>query len=277
MRCAWKELLSVLPMALRQPVDNLGRECLQELRLRLNAQPLLILGKEKRRLPGGVTPADLNFVINAASRYSPWSAATAAKGYITAPGGHRIGLAGEAVCRDGEITGIKNLTSLCIRVARDFPGIAANIPKNGGNLLILGVPGSGKTTLLRDLIRQIASSDSVAVVDERGELFPSGVGFQEGEQADVLTGCDKPRGIDMALRTLGPVWIAMDEITSQDDCQALVQACWSGVRLMATAHAAGRQDLHCRPVYKPLVDTKLFETVIVLQPDKSWKVERMSV
>lgn len=277
MRCAWKELLSILPMTLRQPVDEHGRECLQELRLRLHAPAQLILGKGKRELSVVTTAADLNFVVNAASRYSPWTAASAAKGYITAPGGHRIGLAGEVICREGVITGIKNLTSLCIRIARDFPGIAAGIPKTAGNLLILGAPGTGKTTLLRDLIRQISVSECVAVVDERGELFPPGAMYQYGRQTDILTGCDKERGIDMALRTLGPAWIAMDEITSQSDCRALVQACWSGVKLVATAHAAGVQDLLYRPVYKPLVDTRLFETVIVLHGDKSWKAERMKL
>ena len=67
----------------------------------------------------------------------------------------------------------------------------------------------------------------------------------------------------------------MDEITDKRDCDALLHAGWCGVNLMATAHAGSLQDFLTRPVYKPLVDCKLFSTVLVLHKDKSWKLERM--
>ena len=60
---------------------------------------------ESRWLSGAVSQDDLNFVVNAASRYSPWAAASISKGFLTAPGGHRIGLCGEVVSRDGEVGG----------------------------------------------------------------------------------------------------------------------------------------------------------------------------
>ena len=101
MMCAWKELLSILPPRLRREVDSLGKESAQELRLRINAPPELVLGGKEIWLRENVTEEDLNFIINTASRYSPWAAATMGQGYLTAPGGHRIGLCGEAVCRNG--------------------------------------------------------------------------------------------------------------------------------------------------------------------------------
>jgi stage III sporulation protein AA len=67
----------------------------------------------------------------------------------------------------------------------------------------------------------------------------------------------------------------VDEITAQEDCQALMQAAWCGVRLLATAHAADKKDLFRRSIYKPLAECGLFDTLIVLNRDKSWKVERM--
>ena len=174
MRCAWKELLDILPVWLRQSVDRQGRDTLQELRMRRNQPPELITATGSVLLTRVVTGDDLLFCVNTASRYSPWTAGTASQGYITAPGGHRIGLCGEAVIQQGVMTGIRSPTSLCIRVARDFPGIGAQAAGLKGSILILGKPGSGKTTLLRDLIRQISDRGpgSVAVVDERGELFP---------------------------------------------------------------------------------------------------------
>lgn len=276
MRCAWDQLLRILPTTVRADVDRLGCNTLQELRLRVGGHPQLVLGGESGWLSCITNDAELAFVVNAASRYSPWSAATAAQGYLTAPGGHRIGMCGEAVISRGEMTGIRHVSSLCIRVARDFPGIAEKLRALQGNILILGPPGSGKTTLLRDLIRQIADmgSGSIAVVDERGELFPDG--FARGRTTDVMTGCSKYRGLETALRTMGPSCIAMDEITAQEDCQALSQALWCGVRLIATAHASCMQDLLTRPVYAPIRESGCFDTVVILQRDKSWRTERMA-
>ena len=74
---------------------------------------------------------------------------------------------------------------------------------------------------------------------------------------------------------MGPVCIAVDEITQEDDCTALLHAGWSGVALLATAHAKNRSDLLTRPIYRPMIEKKLFDTLIVMQPDKSWTLERM--
>lgn len=275
MMCAWKELLSVLPQRIRRDVDNLGKESLEELRLRMGAPPELVTGKGSRWLPGNVTREELGFVVNAASRYSPWAASTVAQGYLTAPGGHRIGLCGEAVCRNGSFDGIREVSSLCIRVARDFPGVAERAGSIPGSVLILGAPGWGKTTLLRDLIRQRGEQAQTCVVDERGELFPAG--FSRGKRVDVLTGCPKAEGILTVLRTMGPSAIGVDEITEEKDCQALLQAANCGVSLLATAHASSLQDIRRRRIYEPLLDNHVFDTFLVLHRDKSYTVERMTL
>lgn len=280
MKCAWQAYINLLPIRMRQDVDRLGKDTLQELRLRLNAPPELIKQQGSQWLDHSVTRDDLLYCINAASRYSPWAASSAANGYITAPGGHRMGLCGEATMIDGSMTGITTPTSVCLRVARDFPGIAERAARIKGSILILGKPGSGKTTLLRDLIRQKSEQGggSVCVVDERGELFPYAqeqLCFAPGRRTDILTGCTKPRGIEAVLRNMNPSIIAVDEITAPGDCDALIQAGWCGVKLLATAHAEDLHDLYTRPVYKPIIKTGLFETVIILQSDKSWRMERI--
>ena len=86
---------------------------------------------------------------------------------------------------------------------------------------------------------------------------------------------EKKYGIETALRCMGPSVIAVDEITAAEDCEALIHAGWCGVRLFATAHASCKADLYARPVYKPLTETHLFDTLITLGRDKSWHVERM--
>lgn len=280
MICAWQSFLNILPLWLRQEVDRLGKDHLEELRLRLNSPPILKLNNTVKQIGRKITAQDMHFCVNTASRYSPWTAATAAKGYITAPGGHRIGLCGNAAGAAGSITQISGLTSLCIRIARDFPGIADNIQTGEKSLLIIGKPGSGKTTLLRDIIRKRGqnASRSVAVVDEREEIFPRVNGdfcFSVGRNTDVLSACSKSSGIDTVLRTMGPSTIAIDEITAQEDCEALLQAGWCGVSLLATAHAGSREDLHRRPIYKPIIESGLFDTLLVLGEDKSWRAERL--
>lgn len=275
MKCTWDALLTIVPQRLRQEVDRLGKKTMEELRLRIGQPVELILGGTSCQLEAKATAEDIRFVINTASRYSPWAASTISKGYLTATGGHRIGLCGECVVQDGQVTTIRQAHSLCIRVARDFPGIGKDAPRSG-SLLILGPPGAGKTTLLRDIIRTRSNrGTAVSVVDERGELFPGGNLFEPGARTDVLTGCNKAQGVDIALRTMGPKCIAVDEITAQEDCQALLSAAWCGVDLLATAHAANCNDLRSRPVYRPLVQTELFDRVIVLSRDKSWHMERM--
>ena len=273
MMCAWKELLGILPQWMRQETDRRCKNTLQEIRLRSQSPPELVTSDGIRWLNRCVTEEDLHYTMNAASRYSPWAAETASLGYLCAPGGHRVGICGSAVVRNGSVTGIGTVSSLCIRVARDFPGIATEAP-TPGSLLILGAPGWGKTTLMRDLARNVAEKETVAVVDERGELFPPGLTL--GKRMDVLSLCPKPQGIERLLRTMSPQWIAVDEITAPEDCEALIHASGCGVRLLATAHASSAEDLVRRPIYRELKKAGIFHGLLLLNARKQWHYERMN-
>ncbi len=112
------------------------------------------------------------------------------------------------------------------------------------------------------------------MVDERGELFPEH--FDLGTRLDVLKNCPKKEGIDLVLRTMGPEYIAVDEITAAADCEALLRAGWCGVRLVATAHAGSRRDLESRPLYRPLLENGVFDNLIVLNRDKRIREERLT-
>jgi stage III sporulation protein AA len=246
----------------------------------MDKPPVLVCRGRTVQLQRNVQQEDMSFVINAASQYSPWATQTISSGYITAPGGHRIGICGEVAVNHGKITGLRSAASLCLRVARDFPGVGESVRDMAGSILIIGPPGSGKTTLLRDIIRQRGDSGqgSVAVLDERGEIFPLIQGkscFESGMHTDILSGCGKEDGLDMLLRTMNPRWIAVDEITRQEDTIALRSAGWCGVHLLATAHAASKSDFLARPVYRQLVLDRLFDHLLVLEREKSWRAERI--
>lgn len=280
MRCNWDALIRLLPMWLRQPVDRLGKDKLTELRLRIGQTPQLVLHDRSLWLDRTVEQADLDLCMNVASQYSPWYAETVAKGFISTPGGHRLGICGNAVMTNGSCTGFRKVTSICLRVARDFPGIGSGIENIDDSILLIGPPGSGKTTLLRDIIRRISDfgTGCVVVIDERGELFPvdqSGFLFPTGRRTDVMTGCRKGEGLVSAIRCMGPACVAVDEVTDESDCRALIQALWCGVRVIATAHAFDMHDLKKRGVYRPLLECNIFEHVIILHQDKSWRLERM--
>lgn len=274
MNYARAELLAVLPIRLRQALQPENLDDLEEIRLRVKFPTELVRKRKSCWLEDRLNEEDLQFCINAASRYSPWTASTAALGYVTAPGGHRIGICGDMVYKDGCVSGVRKVSSLCIRVAKDYFGIAEPLAALRGSILILGAPGTGKTTLMRDLIRQRSNGGThVAVADERGELFP-GNHFPTGECTDIMSGCPKASAIEMLLRTMGPDSIAVDEITAQSDCESLIQANNCGVALLATAHGTSLEDLRRRAVYAPLVKNHIFDHIVLMHPDKSWHLER---
>lgn len=284
MICYWRELLDLLPPWLREPADTGEQDKhLREIRLRVGQTPQFITGAgERYPTCRRIGPEDLAFTVNLVSRFSPYAAIGMAKGYLTARGGHRVGLCGTAVVQNGKITAIKELNSLCVRVARDMPGLASSLVGRlgSGSVLLLGPPGSGKTTLLRDLIRQISEfrRQTISVVDERGEIFPVVSGrhqFQTGSRTDVLTGCGKQEGMELVLRAMGPAWIAVDEITCLEDCTVMEQCGCCGAQFLATAHAGGLEDLHRRPVYKRLLATGMFTEAVVLRPDQTFTMERL--
>lgn len=278
MKCTWGALISVIPVWMRDTVDKQGRDSLQELRLRINKPPLLVLSDRILPLNRSVTKEDLRFCVNVVTNYSPWSVTTGNSGYYTAPGGHRIGVSGTVTMTDGQPLVIQDVTSLCIRVSRDFPGLAQNVSELKGSVLIIGAPGCGKTTFLRDFSRQLSNRNFITVIDEKQEIFPKYNGefcFDTGLNTDVIFGCDKDFGVNLALRNLNPNIIVVDEITAKKDCDALLHAGWCGVDLVATAHAGSRRDLFSRTIYQPIVQSGIFQHLIILKPDKSWHLERM--
>ena len=75
---------------------------------------------------------------------------------------------------------------------------------------------------------------------------------------------------------MGPGCIALDEITAREDCEGLIRAAGCGVTLLATAHAGSLEDFMTRPVYSQLWNRGIFNRILLMHPDKSFTVERMT-
>lgn len=193
-----------------------------------------------------------------------------AQGYVTAPGGCRVGIAGRFIVRDGQLV-LQKATSINFRIARNVPVPVppelCGVLQKGGftGLLVAGEPGSGKTTLLRKIAEELGRSErTTAVIDERGELFPEAFG-PAPPNVDVLAGVPKGAAIQMALRTLSPQAILLDELGGAGESAALEQGFFGGVDFIASVHASGLEDVRRRPQVQYLLQRGMIKHLVLLQ------------
>lgn len=278
-----KQVLQILPREAAQALDGLNAAQVEEIRLRCGQVPSVLRRGVEQPLPQCErTPQqELQRTLLAASAQSQYAVQEQLReGFLSVPGGVRIGVCGSAVVQDGRVTGIREISSLCIRIPHEIRHPPEQLlPLLSASCLLAGRPGSGKTTLLRSCIRALSAAGSrVGVVDERLELAGAVHGvpqFDLGPHTDVLSGCPKAAGMQMLLRGMNPEWLAVDEITSPADLAGIRQAFGCGVRILATIHAGSAAELREKPLCRAVLGAGMFEQVLFLDNNRAFHAERI--
>jgi stage III sporulation protein AA len=299
-RSRWEAAFRVCPPDLlarlqQLPTDVLGR--IEELRFRLG-QPWQVCGDGLDAFvaqDSGLTddPAQavrieeehLARVVQVVTQSSLYAVEDELRrGFVTMPGGHRVGVAGRVVLHEsGCVRSIRSITSVNVRIAKErigsadplWPHLVEASTARPYSVLVISPPQCGKTTLLRDLARRWSEGMSqrripgvkVAVVDERSELAGCVDGvpqFSLGPRTDVLDACPKAEGMLMAIRSLSPDLVVTDEIGRAQDRDAILEATHAGVAVLASAHARSLEEWSGRPHMAELFRARAFQRFVVL-------------
>ena len=287
-----KDILPLLPLKLRKIITSepfsIQKE-VEEIRL-VVGRPIYLSWQGKEMIPGScsngevyrVDREDIRKILQVVSKFSLYAFEEEIRqGYITVPGGHRLGLAGKTVVDKDRVRYLRSISSLNIRIARQVLGSALVLlpylvdPETQKifHTLIISPPKSGKTTLLRDLARLISEGNSlvlprrVGIIDERSELAGSFQGVPQldvGPRTDVLDACPKAVGMMMFIRSMSPAVLITDEIGREEDVSALREVLNAGIVVITSAHASNYTELGKRPIMVRILEEKIFERIVVL-------------
>ena len=277
-------LTGCLPRAVGRVMAQQPEGAIREIRIRAGGHACIQVPEGMVVCPGTFTQQQVSQIAEALCEHALYVRSEEQRqGFVTLRGGHRMGMCGRVIAQGQSIRSLREISSLCIRVAAQWRGAAdAVLPylwDHDGRVrsaLIIGQPCTGKTTLIRDACRALSEQGvHMCVVDERSEIAAMFLGVAQldvGPNTDVLDGCGKEAGMRWMLRAMSPEVLVTDELGGAMDAQALMEAARSGVSVLATLHGRDAETALARGTLYQLVQSRLFSRYIVLDPQAVGRV-----
>lgn len=261
-----RNLMYKLPVSFRQRGEEIRLRVMRPVTVHMDGKSFFVSAEGTLSENAGITVSRemLDSCFESFTKMSPYAFSDElAEGFVTVEGGHRIGICGR---KSGRV--MRDISSVNIRIAREVKGCSDSVFEKllpFENTLVISPPGAGKTTLLRDIARRLSDSGiRVSVADERceiGAVFKGVPQHDVGMNTDILSGFSVYEAVMILLRTMSPGVIVTDEIGSDKDCEAVCEMTKSGVKVLASAHGTGREDVMKR--YSKLCS--MFEKFVVIE------------
>lgn len=127
--------------------------------------------------------------------------------------------------------------------------------------------------MLRDFIRLLSNGTNehsglkVSVVDERSEIAGCYRGVPQndvGMRTDVLDGCPKSSGMMLLIRTMSPQVVAVDELGSREDVEAVAYAVHCGCSILGSVHARDLEEVKKKPVLREFWNKTILSVILSL-------------
>lgn len=287
----WQESLSFfggcMPKQIGRALMEQPEGQVREIRLRAGENAQLMTAKGMESCAGKLSQQQVNQTAEALCEHALYARAEEQRqGFVTLRGGHRMGLCGRVIAQGQSIRALREISSLCIRVAGQWRGAADRLmpylTDGQGRVystLIVGLPGMGKTTLLRDACRGLSEQGiHMGVADERSEIAAMCGGLAQlnvGPNTDVLDGCPKEQGLRWLLRSMSPMALVTDELGGAMDAQAVADAVKSGVAVLATLHGRSLEEALNRGSLYHLAQSRIFDRYVLLDEKEVGQIQEI--
>ena len=261
-------MIECFPMRLRAELAEIRRSVfsmpkgVSEVRIRRYGRSSIIIGGVEYPLFYRASSSEMDGIVEKITGGAMYAHRdTVASGYVSYHG-MRVGISG-AARYDGNSIGVGEINTLVFRVGYAECSFADRlyefwVSSGKASMLIAAPPSGGKTTALSSLARLIGGGNDrmrVALIDERGEFYAGDYGDLS---VDVLSRYRRRDGIELAYRTMNAEVIMVDEITRDEDCDALLSAHGVGCSLIATVHATDVDDIARRECLDSLIQRGVF-------------------
>ncbi len=129
-------VLRCFPMRMYKKIDdfflgeNININLLEEIRFRVNRPIILKIGDEEKKIDYIVSQEEILEILSHICDNSIYTyQSQICNGYITMQGGHRVGITGNAVMKDGKVSNINYVSSLNFRISKQVLGASNKVIK----------------------------------------------------------------------------------------------------------------------------------------------------